>query len=221
MKDNRHDNHVWIQVDQNIEPFNEQMLTSRNQYEPGRSGYNHSQFSKMYQDSLPAYSSSLNSSTDSMQVQMQQQQMLSPALSFNGKYFIKNNKVFLQVQLLYKFLYYYLVTKWNIFLGSGLELDSPTTMSLPSPGATSCSLDGDGGALSPPASSVSGGGRRESASSGEVAPSLQGRVNVLQQRVSNLMQADRRVVLRDLAATLYPNGRLLKFWLLNFKEKLV
>jgi len=83
-------------------------------------------------------------------------------------------------------------------------------MSLPSPGATSCSLDGDGGALSPPASSVSGG-RRESASSGEVAPSLQGRVNVLQQRVSNLMQADRRVVLRDLAATLYPNGRLLKF----------
>jgi len=46
-----------------------------------------------------------------MQVQMQQQQMLSPALSFNGKYFIKNNKVFLQVQLLYTFLYYYLVTK--------------------------------------------------------------------------------------------------------------
>lgn len=86
VRDNRHDNHVWLQVDQNIEPFNEQMLNSRNQYEPGRSGYNHSQFSKMYQDSLPAYSSSLNSSTDSMQVQMQQQQMLSPTLSFNGKY---------------------------------------------------------------------------------------------------------------------------------------
>lgn len=72
-----------------------------------------------------------------------------------------------------------------------MDLDSPTTMSLPSPGAASCSLDGDG-AISPPAGSVSGGGRRESASSGEVAncaPSLQGRVNVLQRRVSNLMQA--------------------------------
>lgn len=97
-------------------------------------------------------------------------------------------------------------------------MDSPTTMSLPSPGATSCSLDGDGGALSPPAGSVSGGGRRESASSGEVTPSLQGRVNVLQQRVSNLMQADRRVVLRDLAATLYPYGHLKTFNFSNLKK---
>ncbi|XP_050303343.1 transcriptional regulator ovo isoform X3 [Anthonomus grandis grandis] len=136
-----------LQVDQNIDNFNEQML-SRNQYDSGRAGYNHSQFSKMYQESLPAYSSSLNSSSDSLQ--MQQQQMLSPTLSFNG---------------------------------SALELDSPTTMSLPSPGAASCSLDGDGSISPPAAGSVSE--RRESASSGDVAhvaPSLQGRVNVLQQR---------------------------------------
>ncbi|XP_066244717.1 transcriptional regulator ovo isoform X3 [Euwallacea similis] len=146
-----------LQVDQNIDGFSEQML-NRNQYET-RPGYNHSQFSKMYQDSLPSYSSSLNSSSDSLQVQMQQQQqqqqqqqMLSPTLSFNG---------------------------------SGLDLDSPTTMSLPSPGAASCSLDGDG-TISPSAGSVSGSGRRESASSGEVpnvGPSLQGRVNVLQKRL--------------------------------------
>ncbi|KAG5895569.1 hypothetical protein JTB14_002333 [Gonioctena quinquepunctata] len=39
------------------------------------------------------------------------------------------------------------------FNGSGLDLDSPTTMSLPSPGAASCSLDGphDGGSITPPA----------------------------------------------------------------------
>ncbi|KAL1505645.1 hypothetical protein ABEB36_005163 [Hypothenemus hampei] len=132
-------------VEQNIDTFNEQML-SRNQFDSARSGYNHSQFSKMYQESLPSYSSSLNStSTDSIQAQLHHQQMLSPALSFNG---------------------------------SALDLDSPTTMSLPSPGAGSCSLDGD---VSPPASHVSGGGRRESSSSGEVAnvaPSLQGRLGL-------------------------------------------
>lgn len=56
------------------------------------------------------------------------------------------------------------------------DLESPTTMSLPSPGATSCSLDGphEGGALSPPAN-VS---RRRDSTSSE-APALQGRVNVL------------------------------------------
>ncbi|CAH1103697.1 unnamed protein product [Psylliodes chrysocephalus] len=41
------------------------------------------------------------------------------------------------------------------FNGSGLDLDSPTTMSLPSPGAASCSLDGPHGegdpSISPPA----------------------------------------------------------------------
>nr|XP_023014705.1 transcriptional regulator ovo isoform X2 [Leptinotarsa decemlineata] len=66
------------------------------------------------------------------------------------------------------------------FNSSGLDLDSPTTMSLPSPGAASCSLDGphDGGSNTPPAN-VSGrrGSRRDSSSSD--APSLQGRVNVL------------------------------------------
>lgn len=139
------------QVDHNnIESFNEQIL-NRN-YE-NRSNYSHSQFSKIYQESLPQYQSSVNN--ESLQVQMHQQQMLSPTLSFNG---------------------------------SGLDLDSPTTMSLPSPGATSCSLDGnhnDGGSISPPAN-VSG--RRDSTSS--EAPSLQGRVNVLQQRVSiKLIQA--------------------------------
>ncbi|XP_030766545.1 transcriptional regulator ovo isoform X3 [Sitophilus oryzae] len=149
-----------LQVDQNIDSFNEQML-NRNQYDSGRAGYNHSQFSKMYQESLPPYSSSITPSNDSLQVQMQQQQMLSPTLSFNG---------------------------------SALDLDSPTAMSLPSPGAASCSLDGDsgGGTLSPPAAaaaagSVSGGGRRVSAASaGEaasVAPSLQGRVNVQRRRL--------------------------------------
>lgn len=75
------------------------------------------------------------------------------------------------------------------FNGNGLDLDSPTTMSLPSPGGASCSLDGnnhtDAGSLSPPAN-VSG--RRDSASS--ESPALRGRVNVLQQRVSNkLIQA--------------------------------
>lgn len=56
------------------------------------------------------------------------------------------------------------------------DLESPTTMSLPSPGATSCSLDGplEGGAMSPPAN-VS---RRRDSTSSE-APALQGRVNVL------------------------------------------
>lgn len=74
------------------------------------------------------------------------------------------------------------------FNGSGLDLDSPTTMSLPSPGGASCSLDGtshnENGSLSPPAS-VSG--RRDSTSS---EPSLTGRVNVLQQRVSNQIDQD-------------------------------
>ncbi|CAH1996571.1 unnamed protein product [Acanthoscelides obtectus] len=71
------------------------------------------------------------------------------------------------------------------FNGSGLELDSssPATMSLPSPGAASCSLDGGrgspqtvGGATA--AAAVSG--RRESAASDSSAsPALHGRVNVL------------------------------------------
>lgn len=80
------------------------------------------------------------------------------------------------------------------FNGNGLDLDSPTTMSLPSPGGTSCSLDGpnhnDNGSLSPPGN-VSG--RRDSTSSD--APSLHGRVNVLQQRVSNkLIQATHSIL---------------------------
>ncbi|XP_018572914.1 transcriptional regulator ovo-like isoform X2 [Anoplophora glabripennis] len=104
------------QVDQNIDGFSEQML-NRN-YE-NRGNFNQSQFSKMYQESLPSYQSSINN--DTLQTQMHQQQMLSPTLSFNG---------------------------------SALDLDSPTTMSLPSPGATSCSLDGahnDRASISPPA----------------------------------------------------------------------
>ncbi|XP_063908221.1 transcriptional regulator ovo isoform X2 [Zophobas morio] len=133
------------QVDQNLDSFNDQILSNRG-YE-GRN-YNH-QFSKMYSESLPNYQSSVNN--ESLQAQMhqqQQQQMLSPTLSFNG---------------------------------SGLDLDSPTTMSLPSPGAASCSLDAphnDGGSISPPAN-VSG--RRTS--SGSEAPALHGRVNVLQHRL--------------------------------------
>lgn len=137
------------QVEQ-IDSFQEHMI-NRN-YENQR-GYP-PQFSKIYQEQLPSYQSSVNG--EALHVQMHQQQMLSPTLSFNG---------------------------------SGLDLDSPTTMSLPSPGAASCSLDGgshnDTGSLSPPAN-VSG--RRDSTSSD--TPSLQGRVNVLQQRVSNkLIQA--------------------------------
>ncbi|XP_066992900.2 transcriptional regulator ovo isoform X2 [Anabrus simplex] len=68
------------------------------------------------------------------------------------------------------------------FTGSGLDLDSPTTMSLPSPGGASCSLDGNGSAtssLSPPAS-VSN--RRDSSDISNI-PSLQVRVNILQQRL--------------------------------------
>lgn len=137
------------QVEQ-LDNFQEHMI-NRN-YENQR-GYP-PQFSKMYQDQLPSYQSSV--SGESLHVQMQQQQMLSPTLSFNG---------------------------------SALDLDSPTTMSLPSPGAASCSLDGgshnETGSISPPAN-VSG--RRDSVSSD--TPSLQGRVNVLQQRVSSkLIQA--------------------------------
>ena len=65
------------------------------------------------------------------------------------------------------------------------ELDSPT-MSLPSPG---CSLDGTSGSLSPPAS-ISGrrdsaGGSGASATDIASIPSLQVRVNILQQRVSS------------------------------------
>jgi len=74
------------------------------------------------------------------------------------------------------------------FNGNGLDLDSPTTMSLPSPGAASCSLDGgspngtENGSISPP-SNVSV--RRDSSSNDSPA-----RVNVLQQRVSRkLIQA--------------------------------
>ncbi|XP_044748211.1 transcriptional regulator ovo-like isoform X2 [Coccinella septempunctata] len=127
------------QVDQ-LDTFNDHIL-GRN-YE----GRNFNQFSKLYSDSLASYSSSVNN--ECLQVQIHQQQMLSPSLSFNG---------------------------------SALDLDSPTTMSLPSPGAASCSLDAphnDEGSISPPAN-VSG--RRGSTSS--EAPSLQGRVNVLQQRL--------------------------------------
>lgn len=98
----------------------------------------HTQFPKIYQDSLPSYSSSLASDSSLQPSMHQSQQILSPTLSF--------------------------------------DLESPTTLSLPSPGATSCSLDGplEGGAMSPPAN-VSG--RRDSTSS--EAPALQGRVNVL------------------------------------------
>ncbi|KAJ8944000.1 hypothetical protein NQ318_021715, partial [Aromia moschata] len=128
-----------LPVDQNIDSFNDQMLNRG--YET-RGNFNQNHFSKMYQDSLPSYQSSI--SNEPLQNQIHQQQMLSPTLSFNG---------------------------------SGLDLDSPTTMSLPSPGAASCSLDGvhnERGSISPPAN-VSG--RRDSSSS--ETPSLQGRVNVL------------------------------------------
>lgn len=139
------------QVDQ-IDSFNDHNMIGRN-YESQR-GYP-PQFSKIYPEQLPSYQSSVNG--EALHVQMHQQQMLSPTLSFNG---------------------------------SGLDLDSPTTMSLPSPGGASCSLDGgshnDAGSISPPAN-VSG---RRRDSSGSDSPSLQGRVNVLQQRVSNtLIQA--------------------------------
>ncbi|XP_044748213.1 transcriptional regulator ovo-like isoform X4 [Coccinella septempunctata] len=100
------------QVDQ-LDTFNDHIL-GRN-YE----GRNFNQFSKLYSDSLASYSSSVNN--ECLQVQIHQQQMLSPSLSFNG---------------------------------SALDLDSPTTMSLPSPGAASCSLDAphnDEGSISPPA----------------------------------------------------------------------
>uniref|UniRef100_A0A6P7FQ74 Protein krueppel-like isoform X2 n=1 Tax=Diabrotica virgifera virgifera TaxID=50390 RepID=A0A6P7FQ74_DIAVI len=100
-------------VDQNIDSFSEQML-NRN-YE-NRGGFSHNHFSKIYQDPLPPYQSPLHENS----LQLHQQQMLSPTLSFNG---------------------------------SGLDLDSPTTMSLPSPGAASCSLDGphgEGSPISPP-----------------------------------------------------------------------
>ncbi|XP_050507729.1 transcriptional regulator ovo-like isoform X1 [Diabrotica virgifera virgifera] len=124
-------------VDQNIDSFSEQML-NRN-YE-NRGGFSHNHFSKIYQDPLPPYQSPLHENS----LQLHQQQMLSPTLSFNG---------------------------------SGLDLDSPTTMSLPSPGAASCSLDGphgEGSPISPP-SNVSR--RRDSTSSD--TPSIGGRVNVL------------------------------------------
>ncbi|KAK5643620.1 hypothetical protein RI129_007465 [Pyrocoelia pectoralis] len=66
------------------------------------------------------------------------------------------------------------------FSGNGIDLDSPTAVSMPSPGAASCSLESqnDSSSLSPPASISS---RRESSSS--EPPSLQGRVNLLQQRL--------------------------------------
>lgn len=136
-------------VEQNMDSFQDHML--------GRSYENqrfqpHHQFSKMYPESLPSYPN-LNSEALQVQVQMHQQNILSPSLSFNG---------------------------------SGLELDSPTNMSLPSPGAASCSLDGGSHNDSGSPSNVSG--RRDSTSSD--TPSLQGRVNVLQQRVSiKLIQA--------------------------------
>ncbi|XP_048517350.1 transcriptional regulator ovo isoform X4 [Dendroctonus ponderosae] len=72
-----------LQVDQNMENFNDQLL-ARSHYEPSRPSYNSSQFSKIYQDSLPPYSSSLSSQSDNLQQQLQQQQILSPSLSFNG-----------------------------------------------------------------------------------------------------------------------------------------
>ncbi|KAK9728678.1 Zinc finger, C2H2 type [Popillia japonica] len=92
-------------VEQNMDSFPDHIL-SRN-YENQRFQPHH-QFSKMYQDSLPSYPT-LNTEALQVQVQMHQQNILSPSLSFNG---------------------------------SGLDLDSPTNMSLPSPGAASCSLDG-------------------------------------------------------------------------------
>lgn len=137
-------------VEQNMDNFSDHLL-GRN-YDSQRFPH---QFSKMYSDPLPSYSSSIGN--EALQVQMQQQQLLSPSLSFSG---------------------------------NGLDLDSPTTMSLPSPGATSCSLDGgshnDNGSISPPAN-VSG--RRDS--TGSDSSVVHGRVNVLQRRVSSkLMQAN-------------------------------
>ncbi|XP_068906122.1 transcriptional regulator ovo isoform X3 [Tenebrio molitor] len=109
--------------------------------------YNH-QFSKIYNEtSLNNYQSVNN---ESLQVQMHQQQQQQQ-----------------QQQMLSPTL---------SFNGSGLDLDSPTTMSLPSPGAASCSLDGahnDGGSITPPAN-VSG--RRASTSS--EAPALHGRLGL-------------------------------------------
>ncbi|CAH0560687.1 unnamed protein product [Brassicogethes aeneus] len=101
-----------LQQVENLDSFSEGIL-NRN-YDRG--SYNHN-FNKIYQDTLPSYQSSVNGE---LNVQLQQNQMLSPTLSFNG---------------------------------NGLDLDSPTTMSLPSPGAASCSLEGphDGGSTTPPA----------------------------------------------------------------------
>ena len=72
--------------------------------------------------------------------------------------------------------------------GLSFDLDSPTTMSLPSP--SSCGVEDNGlgdTSLSPPASVASG--RRDSTHNDHdmgVLPSLQVRVNVIQQRVSTL-----------------------------------
>lgn len=146
-------------VEQNIDSFSDHIV-GRN-YENQR-GFSHQSFSKLYQQDNVPYASSLSS--EPLQAQIHQQQMLSPSLSFSG---------------------------------NGLDLDSPTTMSLPSPGGASCSLDGpshnDTGSLSPPAN-VSG--RRDSTSSD--SPSLHGRVNVLQQRVSSkLIQAKQTIKLTN------------------------
>ncbi|XP_065158923.1 transcriptional regulator ovo isoform X2 [Atheta coriaria] len=68
------------------------------------------------------------------------------------------------------------------FNGSALDLDSPTTMSLPSPGAASCSLDGnshnENGSLSPPANVSGGGARRDSSSSEVPARAMQQRLGL-------------------------------------------
>ena len=129
-------------VEQNVDSFSDHIL-NRN-YE---NRFPHQQFSKLYPESLPSYPA-INGESLHVQVQMHQQNMLSPSLSFNG---------------------------------SGLDLDSPTNMSLPSPGAASCSLDGGSHNDTGSPSNVSG--RRDS--SGSDSPSLQGRVNILQQRVSS------------------------------------
>lgn len=67
-------------------------------------------------------------------------------------------------------------------------------MSLPSPGATSCSLDGphEGGAISPP-ENVS---RRRRDSSSNEAPALHGRVNVLH-RVSRWFDLASKALIDD------------------------
>ncbi|XP_063240580.1 transcriptional regulator ovo [Bacillus rossius redtenbacheri] len=172
-------------VEPSVDPFPEHCQSAAAQLSRGfdpQQGYpSSSTAAQMFQEGSPSYnlpkerpelalhisSPSPCSDHDSRQHQHHHMQQLQVQVQMNHHHHQHHNPHHQQ-----------LLSPGLSFAGSGLDLDSPTAMSLPSPGAASCSLDGNG-SMSPPGS-ISG--RRDSGDISNI-PSLQVRVNILQQRL--------------------------------------